>query len=296
METLETLKRRTDTAETLRDLVRTMKTLAAVSVRRYERVVSALADYGTTVELGLRALLHHAALPPSPPQRHDAGRTGVVVFGSDQGLCGTFNEQVIGRLLADVRDGRPHRERLRLYAVGTRAGARLSEVGLAAEGEATLPVSTALLPSLVQELLLVIDGWRAEGDLAGVLLYHNRPLSGTLTQPHRATLLPLSPERLQRLSAEPWPTHALPLYTMDRPELLSLLTREYLFVRLHQALALSLAAEHTSRLVAMQAAEHNIDDRLEDLQSRYHTQRQTTITTELLDIVAGAEALADAAA
>ena len=72
METLETLKRRMEIAESLRDLVRTMKTLAAVSVRRYERAVMTLTDYGDTVELGLRALLRDTtvSLPALP---HDGG-------------------------------------------------------------------------------------------------------------------------------------------------------------------------------------------------------------------------------
>lgn len=67
MDTLETLKRRIDTATSLRDLVRTMKTLAAVSVRHYERSVAALTDYDRTIELGLRAVLRHAA----PRRRSD---------------------------------------------------------------------------------------------------------------------------------------------------------------------------------------------------------------------------------
>lgn len=65
-------------------------------------------------------------------------------------------------------------------------------------------------------------------------------------------------------------------------------------MKLHRALALSRAAERTSRLLAMQAAERNIDDRLEELRGRYHNQRQTAITTELLVIAAGVEALSEA--
>jgi F-type H+-transporting ATPase subunit gamma len=112
--------------------------------------------------------------------------------------------------------------------------------------------------------------------------------------PHRALLLSIAPERLQALRAEPWPTRALPMLAMDRAALLRALTRQYLFVTLHRALAFSLMAEHTSRLLAMQAAERNVDERLDELTSRYHTERQTTITAELLDIVSGVEPLSAA--
>jgi F-type H+-transporting ATPase subunit gamma len=278
-------------AASLRDVVRTMKTLAAISVRRYERAVVALNDYQQTVELGLRAALRDAA--PAQPRARRAGgsRHGLLVFGSDQGLCGTFNEQVVARLREDLEAGEPDGDRPRLYAVGARVAGRLVEVGLVPEGEATLPLSISLMSSLVQDLLVLIDGWRSDGDLDGVSLYYNRPVSSNATKPHRTVLLPITPERLRALRAEPWPTRQLPMLATDRAALTGALTRQYLFVGLHRALAFSLMAEHTSRLVAMQAAERNIDERLDELTSRYHTERQTAITAELLDIVSGAEAL-----
>jgi F-type H+-transporting ATPase subunit gamma len=100
VETLEALKRRMDTAESLRDLVSTMKALAAVSIRRYERSVAALADYDHAIDLGLPAVLRPRTAPPQ--RRRGRGRTGALVIGSDQGLCGTFNEQVVSRLLHDI--------------------------------------------------------------------------------------------------------------------------------------------------------------------------------------------------
>jgi F-type H+-transporting ATPase subunit gamma len=78
---------------------------------------------------------------------------------------------------------------------------------------------------------------------------------------------------------------------MDPDALFSALVREYLFASLFRAMVDSLAAENASRLAAMQGAERNISDQLDALQSRYHQQRQMTITEELLDIVSGFEAL-----
>jgi F-type H+-transporting ATPase subunit gamma len=289
METLETLARRMATAEDLRDLVRTMKSLAAVSIRQYERSITALTDYDHTVELGLRAVLREEP-PPRPSRRDAAARTGVLVLGSDQGLCGTFNEQAVGRLLEDLDGGLLSRDRIRLLAVGVRAGNRLSEAGLRPDEQLGVAASAGSLAALVQDLLLVLDGWRADGDLAEVLLYYNRPVGTTACRTHRQQLLPLSTDRLRRLSSEPWPTRMVPRRTADRTVLLGALARHSLFVTLHRALAWSAASEQASRLLAMQAAERNIDDRLEQLRGAYHTRRQTAITTEVLDIVAGAEA------
>jgi F-type H+-transporting ATPase subunit gamma len=69
------------------------------------------------------------------------------------------------------------------------------------------------------------------------------------------------------------------------------LVRERLFATVYLAEAASLAAIEASRLVAMQAAEHNLEERLEDLHERFHRQRQAAITAELLDVIAGAEAV-----
>jgi F-type H+-transporting ATPase subunit gamma len=90
-----------------------------------------------------------------------------------------------------------------------------------------------------------------------------------------------------------WPSQTLPTFTMDRERLFSALIRQYLFISLYQALAESLASEHASRLAAMQYADRNIRERLEELRAQFRQQRQLAITTELLDIVAGFEALTE---
>jgi F-type H+-transporting ATPase subunit gamma len=293
METLDTLARRMGTAEDLRDLVRTMKSLAAVSIRQYERSILALEDYDRTVELGLRAVLR-GGVPPRSVRPPLQGRAVTIVLGSDQGLCGAFNEQVVGHALAALDaalDAGPQRAvRPRLLVVGGRAAARLEEAGWTPDRQLGVAASATLLPVVVEELLLELDRWRADGDLTEVVLHGNRPAGTVACRPVRHQLLPLPADRWRQLRDEPWPTRMVPRRTVDRAVLLGALARHALFVSLHRALAWSSASEHLSRLLAMQAAERNIDERLEELRGAYHTRRQTAITTEVLDIVSGAEA------
>ena len=75
------------------------------------------------------------------------------------------------------------------------------------------------------------------------------------------------------------------------PTTLRVLIREYLFVSLFRACAESLASENASRLAAMQRADKNIDELLEDLNGRFHRLRQSTIDEELFDVISGFEAL-----
>jgi len=94
-----------------------------------------------------------------------------------------------------------------------------------------------------------------------------------------------------QLSLKKWPNKVLPIYTMGRERLFASLIREYLFMSIYRALVDSLAGENASRLASMQVAERNIGERLDGLNAFYRQQRQGTITEELLDIVAGREAL-----
>lgn len=104
-------------------------------------------------------------------------------------------------------------------------------------------------------------------------------------------LLPLDDVWRRDLAGIRWPTHNLPEVMNDSEQTLLALVREYLFVSLFRACAESLASENASRLAAMQRAEKNIDELLEDLNRTFHRLRQSGIDEELFDVVSGFEAL-----
>ncbi|HUM72063.1 MAG TPA: F0F1 ATP synthase subunit gamma, partial [Chloroflexota bacterium] len=99
MESIEDIRRRIKNASDLYAIVRTMRALALTSIRQYERAVESLGDYYRTTELGLHVVLTTAvregyALPPAPRKPLAERGTGIIVFGSDQSMCGQFNEQI----------------------------------------------------------------------------------------------------------------------------------------------------------------------------------------------------------
>ena len=92
MQTQEALKRKLKSAEDLYSVVRTMKALAAVSIRQYEGAVESLKDYTLTVELDLRAILRRNRYAFRDGARQEGyASAALVLFGSDQGMCGRFN-------------------------------------------------------------------------------------------------------------------------------------------------------------------------------------------------------------
>lgn len=291
METAESLKRRIRTAEDLHSLVRTMKALAAVNIRQLEQAVASLSEYRRTVELGLQVALRQTSRQHVTARRAPHSTLGCVVLGTDQGMCGPLNDQIVRSALDEIdAAGLPAGSRATL-AVGVRAASRLEDAG--ERLEATLPVasSTAGITPLVEELLLHIEAWHRERGVGRIVVCYCEHTSRAAYRTARHDLLPIDRAWLQQLLKRPWPTHVLPTFTMDADQLFSALVRQYLFISLYRACAESMASENTSRLAAMRGAERNISDRITELTGWYHQTRQMAITEELLDITSGFEAL-----
>ena len=104
-------------------------------------------------------------------------------------------------------------------------------------------------------------------------------------------LLPLDATWRNELARVRWPTANLPEVMNHQNETMLAFVREYLFVSLFAACAESLASENASRLVAMQRAEKNIEELLDQLNDAFHRLRQSGIDEELFDVVSGFEAL-----
>ncbi len=292
MASIESLKQRMENLDDLQQIVRTMKALSAVSIRQYEQAAAALAEYEGSVELGLRAVLRDTpsafagGVAEKDPNNRAQGTAAVIVLGTDHGLCGRFNEVIVDH----VQQRAPNAGTVRHWlAVGERVAPGLESV--AGDGVEIFPTPSAAagITAIVQRLLLRVDAWQSEG-VARVYLYHNRPTGRTGYEPQDQRIFPLDPARFRRRAQAPWPSRRLPRYTLPRGRLLGHLLRQHYFSVLFRACAESLAAEHGSRLKAMQAAEKNLDEHLEDITGRYRRERQAAITSELLDVVAGFEA------
>ena len=229
-----------------------------------------------------------AALMVRPQSQTDPGTIGAVVFGSDQGLVGQFNEVVADYAIETLAalPGKPQ-----VWAVGERVHARLADAGLPMKGLFAVPNSAKAITPLVGQIQIESEAHRAKGEYGRVYVFHNRPQSGALYEPVSQRLLPLDAQWQQGLAKVRWPTGNLPEVMQGGTATLRALIREYLFISLFRACAESLASENASRLAAMQRAEKNIDELLENLNRTFHRLRQSGIDEELFDVVSGFEAL-----
>jgi F-type H+-transporting ATPase subunit gamma len=295
METLEHLRRRLRAARDVATVVATMKGLAAVNVRHDQRAALATGDYLRTIELGLQGLLREDPdLLRSRPDRHGRASSHVLlVLGSDQGLCGPINRHVAARAVAEVqRRALAPGERV-VVAVGLRVAHELDRVGLTPTEERRQVATAEAIGPHVLELVVDVDAWRRTHAATEVLLVHPEPLphGPAAYRPRVLTLWPLDPRWLAALGERPWPTRQLPTHRAAADVAFGDLLRQWMVATLSRGLAETLAAVEASRLLAMQAAEHNLEERIEDLHQRFHRQRQAAITAELLDVIAGADAV-----
>jgi F-type H+-transporting ATPase subunit gamma len=293
MQTLEGLKKKIRVTEDLHSVVKTMKALAAVSIRQYEQAVEALKDYQQTVEDGLFIFLRNNGQPQGRAKEISKAKVGLIVIGSDQGMAGQLNEQIVAHTTREMGRLGIAAENRSIILIGGRPRALIEEAGLRIKNQYDVPNSPAGLTPLVQDLLIEIDLWRTHDGIEHVFLFFNQHLSGASFHPQSAHLLPVDKDWLHNLKQRSWPTKNFPTFTLDPNVLFSALIRQYLFTSIFQSLAESLTSENASRLAAMQNAERNIKDRLDDLTGQYHQRRQMSITEELLDIASGFEALKD---
>jgi len=239
-DTTSSLRRKIESAGNLQSVVRTMKALAASSIGQYEQSVRALGDYYRTVELGLGVCFRgtgSAGLMTGETRRTDAGAIGAVVFGSDQGLVGQFNDMVADHAVKTLGalPAKPE-----VWAVGERVHARLADAGLPLVGLFTVPNSVKAIPPLVGQILVESEARRRQGEIVELHLFYNRPTSGAVYEPVNQRLLPLDEIWRRELAKLPWPTKNLPEVMGGDTETLRALIREYLFVSLFRACAESL--------------------------------------------------------
>jgi F-type H+-transporting ATPase subunit gamma len=291
MQTTESLKRRIKSAGDLLSVVKTMKALAAVSIRQYQKAVESLEDYNRTVEMGLQIVLKERMGAMMESKKASVKRMGAIIFGSDQGLCGQLNEQISVFALDHIKEAGVKKENRKALAVGARVADYVEDAGQSIDELLATPSSTGGITPLVQEIIMIIEEWHFRQNVDHFMLFYNKYVSGATYHPHQVQLLPVNRDWLKEIAHKKWDSKTLPIYRMDGDKIFSSLIREYLFVSIYRAFAESLASENASRLASMQNAEKNIEEQMQDLHVQFHRTRQMTITEELLDIVAGFEAL-----
>jgi F-type H+-transporting ATPase subunit gamma len=299
------VKSRIASIKNINKITRAMEMVAAARLRRAEQRIEQLRPYAQ----GMRKLTRRAAeqaggMPRVPVmvEREEEKRVGVVLITGDRGLAGAFNTNIIRD---GMRLGRELRERgvePAYSAVGRKGVSALTfrrqDLSSSYTGFTDRP-GFANAREIGEEL----TARYVDEELDRVELVYNRYVSPLTQHVWRQTLLPLQQAEVagegvggeedlgEETEAEKAHAAALWEYEPDAEELLAQLIPEYVNISVYRALLESAASELGARMTAMRNAAENAEQMMEDLTLEMNRVRQAEITQEILEVVAGAEAL-----
>ncbi|MDB5972268.1 MAG: F-type H+-transporting ATPase subunit gamma [Hydrocarboniphaga sp.] len=268
------LAERISSVHQLSGVVAAMRGIAAARGMQSRRLLEGVTAYADIVGAGIAQAL---ALAPGPAAAGPAvpRRTACVLFCSEQGFVGAFNDHLCDAALPLLKPGSS------IYVIGSRGARLLAARGHPADWSAPMMAQAGgvrrLADSITRTLIDALQSHRIDS----AELIHAR-LDGPRIVTVRDSLLPLDTQRFRAAASGSPPLTYLPL-----PDLIRGLAGEYLFAQLAAAILQSHAAENQARLQAMTAAQENIARQLERLQLDQQIQRQDQITDELIELAAG---------
>jgi len=262
----------------LREIVSAMRSLASMRVQEAQRVLPGIRRYAETMAAGIAAAL--LLVPVARVGRRGTrGRRALVLCTAEHGFVGGFNERMLDAAKASLRSDDA------LLILGSRGAAAVHERGWPTAWTQPMATRPEGAPETTRRLTAELYRGIAAGELTrvDVIFARHRQKSGTTIQ--QRLLFPVEPASLAVAHLR-----QPPLHNLLPDELLEALIADYVFALLTEAAVESLASENTARFAAMQSAYDNVSKKLEQLRQDARQSRQTEITTELLDLVAGAEA------
>lgn len=306
MATQKEVKNRIASIKNINKITRAMEMVAAARLRRAEQRIDDMRPYAE----GMRKLTRRAAAQagnlsrvPVMVERENVERVGVVLITGDRGLAGAFNTNIIRegmRLGAEIRE---ESAEVSYSAVGRKG---VSALSFRKQDARTSYVGFTDRPAFAnaREIGEELTARYVDGDLDRVELVYNRYVSPLTQHVWRQRLLPLQQAEVigegaeaeaagdeEETEAERAQSKSDWFYEPEPEELLERLVPEYVTISVYRALLESAASELGARMTAMRNAAENAESIMEDLTLEMNRARQAEITQEILEVVAGAEAL-----
>jgi F-type H+-transporting ATPase subunit gamma len=260
----------------LLDIVGAMRSLAGMRMQEAQRSLAGIRRYAATVA---SAIADTPAPVPPAATPSEAGRA-VILCTSEHGFVGGFNERMLSAL--EDNAGPPDA----LFVLGSRGAAMTHERGMRPAWTRAMATRIAAVGETVDDLTRELYRRIAAREITRVDIVFARYRQAGASAIERRTLFPVDP------SVAPSKRLQQPLFNLDPGVLHEELLAEYVVALLTEAAVESLASENAARFAAMQSAHGNVSKKLEELQQQARLMRQNEITSELLELVTGAEAMA----
>ena len=282
-----------------------MEMVAAARLRRAEQRIAAMRPYAQAIRKMTRQVADASSGETGHvkllQEREKARAVGIALITGDRGLAGSFNTNIVREGVRLRREFERDGAEVRFAVVGRRGN---STMGFRGENVANSYIGFTDRPAFAdaREISRDLTAAYADEELDRVELVYNRYVSPLTQYVRRQTLLPLQeaevfgeglPEPEEPADPQLAEAHERAYwdYEPDPEELLPQLIEEYVDLSVFRALLESAASEHGARMTAMRSAAENAQDMIADLTLEMNRVRQAEITQEILEVVAGAEAL-----
>lgn len=299
MANTQDLNRRIGSVTNTRKITRAMEMVAAAKLRRAQDRIQtlrpfaqALIELTARVALGAKGAVNHPLL-----QRRDVATVAIVMFTGDRGLAGALNANILKRSLVLKQEWEDKGATVRFLGVGRRGVGSLKFRSIDVDASYTGITDSPRFRDAEAIAGKVLDGFRA-GTYDHVIVVYNHFDSAISQTVMAQDLLPLTDELLHAATPEDdddevTPTGVGPAWEFEpsEDELIDRLLPTYVEQSCYRALLESTASEHGARMTAMRNATDNAGDILDALTLQRNRARQAAITQEILEIVAGADAL-----
>jgi F-type H+-transporting ATPase subunit gamma len=288
--TIEALKKRIKTTEDLREIVSTMKSLSSVSILQYEQANNALEKYRQNLHDAFHAYVKKEGIP-SMPNSEGLNKYLIILIGSDSGMVGKFNKEIILSVKAELKKQNIHWKDVLFMTIGKRITMLAEQAKFKIYAKYPIANSAKMVNSIAETVIMRLDEATQKEGINRVAVWYHKKMKSTSVSLHKEELIPFDTSSLIELKNKPWETNNVPLLPLDKSQMFSALLSEHLSIAVASQLNYSLAAEHYTRMTNMQNAEKNIDESLEAMNLEYQQKRQENITDELIDVISGAEAM-----
>jgi F-type H+-transporting ATPase subunit gamma len=296
------VKRRIDSVKNIRKITRAMEMVAAARLRRAEVRIAHLRPYASALRRMTRQAAEAAGTEvgklPILQQHESEQSVAILLVTADRGLAGAFNSQILRAGLRAATEHEQDGREVSFYASGRRGVSSLTfrgrEVAGAYTGFTERPAFSDAR-EIAQDLMAAY----VDGNVDRVEILYNGYISPLVQEVRRETLLPLQEATILEAGDEEDEDdgeessghHALVEYEPGPEEILEQLIPDYVEISLYRALLESTASELGARMTAMRNASENAGEVIDDLTLEMNRARQAEITQEIMEVVAGAEAL-----
>jgi F-type H+-transporting ATPase subunit gamma len=292
MASTQDLKRRVRSISNTRKLTKAMELVASARLRRSQQRIEAMRPYADRM-LELMAGTAHAAGAVRLPlleRRDTVSAVGIVPVTGDRGLAGAFNAQVLRRAFAEMRDAQATGQEVRFFTSGKKAQStvRFRRLTLA---QSWAGFSDKPAYSDAQAIADAVAEAYVAGEVDRVVIVYNAFVSPLVQKVTVSEVLPIPTDVLEG-AAEDKPSHPVDFFFEPEPrQILERLLPVYVETELYRALLESAASEQGARMTAMRNASKAAGELIDTLTLAMNRARQAEITQEILEVVAGADAL-----